>query len=167
MLDVPSMEGLERILRERGFNPHCLGNESEVLRRNFDIPETECAAPVLFALDERQALDQRFDRGFVGLEERYIDPVRLEVCGHFDLIDLTGGHNANGGELLQRLAVGVRGAWRVHGQAIAGVQALERCPLAVVELNEAAFHPALNMFTRDNTDPELGRCGWHSVRSNV
>src|SRR2546423_4069242 len=99
------------------------------------------------ALDERQVLDQRLDRCLLCLEERYVDSVRLEVFGHCNLVDLTRRHNTNGSEVLQWRTVGVRHAGRVHGQPIAGMQALKRRLLAVVELDEAAFNPTVNMLT--------------------
>ncbi len=131
----------------RGECTHCVGDESEVFRRNPNVAEAKCDTPMRFALDERQVLDQRLDRCLLCLKKRYVDSVRLEVFGQFNLIDFTSGHNTDACEVVQWLAVGVRRARRVHGQAIAGMQSLKRRLLAVVELDKAALDPALNMLT--------------------
>ena len=79
----------------------------------------------------------------------------LEVVGHLDLIDLAGADQADGREVLQWLAVRIRGAGRVHGQAVARVKALQWRQLPMIELNKAAFDAAPDMFARNDADPEL------------
>ena len=88
------------------------------------LTETESGSPVCLALDERQLPYQRLDRCLVTLQKIDVHPVRLEFGSHFDLIDLPRCHDADRGEGLQDLSVGIRGAGGLHDQAIAGAKLL-------------------------------------------
>src|SRR5262249_7255029 len=120
---VPSMERLERIPCERRFAPHGRGNKQKVRCRDLELTESECSAPVCFALDERQLFNQWLDRCFLAFQELHVDSIRLEIGAHLDLIDVAPVETT---PIAVKLCSGSPSGYLVRGEYIANASPARR-----------------------------------------
>lgn len=97
---------LERIRLELPLDAHRFGDELEIVGGHFDLAEAERCTPLSLVPYEGQGVDERLDWRLFRLEKVHINPVRLEIFCHLDLIDLACRYQPDGREGLQRLAIG-------------------------------------------------------------
>ena len=109
----------------------------------WKTPEPELVTPARLVLDEAELVEQRPDRRLGARQELDVAPPRLELRVEVHLVHLVVGDLADGGERLQRCAVGVVGLRGVEDDPVAARHLAQHVRLAVVGLGESAAHATL------------------------
>src|SRR5258708_3813078 len=120
---------------------------------DLDHTEAELRSPPRLVLDEIELVDERPDRRLGALEEVDLATPGRQVRRHLGLVRLIVGDPSDGGEGLQRLAVGVDGLRRVEDDPVTPGHRAQHVRLAVIGLCEAALHATLDVVTADGIDP--------------